>query len=248
MKLKGVILAGGNGSRLYPMTKIINKSLLPVYDKPMIYYALKTLKQLGCEEIMIVSGRKHSGQIMSLLGAGFSYEDEEYDKFKGDVDVALTYRVQERPGGIAQALGICKNFIGNDNVAVCLADNIFEDDFSGFEFKNGAHIFLKSVPDPERFGVAEVAGDSVVNIIEKPTNPVSDLCVTGLYVYDSYVWTIIDNLEPSGRGELEITDVNNWYVKNDLMKFNKLDGFWSDAGTPDSLAQATELVKNKREE
>ena len=233
MNIKGVILSGGNGSRLYPMTKIFNKSLLPVYDKPMIMYPLETLKQLGCKEIMIVSGREHSGQIMTQLGSGVDY------------DVALTYRVQENPGGIAQALGICKSFAGNDPIAVCLGDNIFEDDFTEVKFDGGAHIFLKSVNDPERFGVAEVAGDSVVNIVEKPTNPISDLCVTGLYVYDSYVWNIIKQLKPSNRGELEITDVNNWYVKNGLMKFKKLEGFWSDAGTPESLAQATQLIKNK---
>ena len=235
MNIKGVILAGGSGSRLYPMTKIFNKSLLPVYDKPMIMYPLETLKQIGCKEIMIVSGRDHCGQIMTQLGSGVDY------------DVALTYRVQEEPGGIAQALGICKNFAGTDPIAVCLGDNIFGDEINISDYDGkGSYIFLKSVSDPERFGVAEIAGDSVVNIIEKPSDPVSDLCVTGLYVYDSYVWNIIDNLEPSGRGELEITDVNNWYVKNNLMKFNKLEGFWSDAGTPDSLAQATQLVKNKR--
>ena len=242
-KLKGVILTAGNGTRLYPLTKIFNKSLLPIYDKPMIYYPLKTLKQLGCEEIMIVSGRQHSGQIMQMLGAGFSPGGE--DELKSELDVALTYRVQEEAGGIAQALGICKSFVGNDDVAVCLGDNIFEDDFTGFKFESGSHIFLKPVPDPERFGVAEVAGDSVVNIEEKPSQPKSDLCVTGLYVYDSYVWNIIDNLKPSARGELEITDVNNWYVKNGLMKFNTLKGFWSDAGTPDSLFQANKLVRNK---
>ena len=234
MNIKGVILAGGNGSRLYPMTKIFNKSLLPVYDKPMIMYPLETLKQLGCKEIMIVSGREHSGQIMTQLGSGVDY------------DVALTYRVQESAGGIAQALGICRNFAGNDPVAVCLGDNIFQDEINIDDYDGkGSYIFLKSVPDPERFGVAEVAGESVVNIVEKPSNPVSDLCVTGLYVYDSYVWNIICQLEPSKRGELEITDVNNWYVKNGLMKFKKLEGFWSDAGTPDSLAQATQLIRSK---
>jgi glucose-1-phosphate thymidylyltransferase len=237
MNIKGVILAGGHGTRLYPMTKIFNKSLLPIYDKPMIMYSLETLKQVGCKEIMIVSGRDHSGQIMSQLGSGVDY------------GVALTYRVQEKPGGIAQALGICKNFVGTDPVAVCLGDNIFEDEINIEDYSgNGAYIFLKSVPDPERFGVAEVAGESVVNIVEKPSTPISDLCVTGLYVYDSYVWNIIDGLKPSGRGELEITDVNNWYVKNGLMKFKKLNGFWSDAGTPDSLAKATKLVMEKNNE
>ena len=244
MKIKkGVILTAGNGTRLYPLTKIFNKSLLPVYDKPMIYYPLQTLKQLGCEEIMIVSGRQHSGQIMSMLGAGFSPDGE--DELKSDLDIALTYRVQEKAGGIAQALGICKNFAGDDPIAVCLGDNIFEHDFTNFTFDGGGHIFLKSVPDPERFGVAEVNFNEVISIEEKPNEPKSNLCVTGLYVYDSGVWDIIDNLEPSDRGELEITDVNLEYVNQNNMGYTMLDGFWSDAGTPDSLAEATQLVKNK---
>ena len=229
--MKGIILAGGNGSRLYPLTKIFNKSLLPVYDKPMIYYPLQTLKQLGCKEIMIVSGREHSGQIMSQLGSG-----EEYG-------VELTYRVQEKPGGIAQALGLAESFCNGDRLAVCLGDNIFEDDLTDIEFNGGAHIFLKPVSDPERFGVAEVNFNEVISIEEKPSAPKSDLCVTGLYVYDHRVWDIIKNLKPSDRGELEITDVNNAYIKINDMGYTKLDGFWSDAGTPDSLAHATELVK-----
>ena len=245
MNIKGVILAGGNGSRLYPMTKIFNKSLLPVYDKPMIMYPLETLKQLGCEEIMIVSGRQHAGQIMSLLGAGFSPDKQE--GLKSELDVALTYRVQEKPGGIAQALSICRSFAGDDDIAVCLGDNIFEDEFDDVEFNSGAHIFLKPVPDPERFGIAEVTFNEVVNIEEKPKNPKSDLCVTGLYIYDNQVWDIIDNLKPSHRGELEITDVNKEYLKRNNMTYTKLDGFWCDAGTPDSLAQATQLIINKLE-
>ena len=232
--MKGIILAGGNGSRLYPLTKIFNKSLLPVYDKPMIHYPIQSLKQLGCKEIMIVSGREHCGQIMNQLGSGLEY------------NVALTYRVQEEPGGIAQALGICRNFAGDDDIAVCLGDNIFEDDFSGFKFEGGAHIFLKKVPDPERFGVAEVNFNEVISIEEKPKKPKSDLCVTGLYIYDNRVWDIISNLKPSGRGELEITDVNNAYVSIHHMGYTTLDGFWSDAGTPESLAQATQLVKEKK--
>ena len=235
--MKGIILAGGNGTRLYPMTKIFNKTLLPVYDKPMIMYPIETLKQIGCREIMIVSGREHSGQLMSQLGSGADY------------DVALTYRVQEEAGGIAQALGICRNFAGDHNIAVCLGDNIFEDDLRDMHFDDdGAHIFLKEVPDPERFGVAEVVGDSVVNIEEKPKNPKSNLCVTGLYIYDKLVWNTIKNLQPSARGELEITDVNNAYVEKNHMGYTKLDGFWSDAGTPDSLAQATQLVKESKYE
>ena len=234
MKIRGVILAGGAGTRLYPMTKIFNKSLLPVYDKPMIFYPIKTLKDIGCKEIMIISGREHSGQIMSQLGSGV------------DFGLEFTYRIQEKPGGIAHALSLAKDFCNGDSVAVCLGDNIFEDkiDISDYD-GTGAYIFLKSVPDPQRFGVAEVSGDSVVNIVEKPENPVSDLCTTGLYIYDTYVWNIIKQLKPSDRGELEITDVNNWYVKNGLMKFKKLEGFWSDAGTPESLSQATQLVKEK---
>lgn len=232
--MKGIILAGGNGSRLYPLTKIFNKSLLPVYDKPMIHYPIQSLKQLGCKEIMIVSGREHCGQIMNQLGSGLEY------------NVALTYRVQEEPGGIAQALGICRNFAGDDDIAVCLGDNIFEDDFSGFKFEGGAHIFLKKVPDPERFGVAEVNFNEVINIVEKPDNPKSDLCVTGLYVYDKKVWNMIRGLVPSIRGELEITDVNNNYVQKNDMTYTIVDGYWSDAGTPESLAQATKLVKESR--
>ena len=241
--MKGIILSGGSGTRLRPMTRIINKSLLPVYDKPIIYYPIQTLKQLGCEEIMIVSGRQHAGQIMSLLGAGFSPDKQE--GLKSELDVALTYRVQEKPGGIAQALGICRSFAGDDDIAVCLGDNIFEDEFDDVEFDGGAHIFLKPVPDPERFGIAEVSFNEVTNIEEKPSNPKSDLCVTGLYIYDKQVWDIIDNLKPSKRGELEITDVNNEYVKRHHMGYTKLDGFWCDAGTPDSLAQATQLIINK---
>ncbi len=236
MKIRGVILAGGAGTRLYPMTKIFNKSLLPVYDKPMIFYPIKTLKDIGCKEIMIISGREHSGQIMNQLGSGI------------DFGLEFTYRIQEKPGGIAHALSLAKDFCNGESVAVCLGDNIFEDkiDISDYD-GTGAYIFLKSVPDPQRFGVAEVSGDSVVNIVEKPDEPASDLCTTGLYVYDTYVWNIIKQLKPSGRGELEITDVNNWYVKNGLMKFKKLEGFWSDAGTPESLAQATQLVKKNNE-
>ena len=233
--MKGIILSGGSGTRLRPMTRIINKSLLPVYDKPIIYYPIQTLKQLGCEEIMIVSGRENAGQIMNLLGAGFEW------------DIALTYRVQEKAGGIAQALGICRSFAGDDDIAVCLGDNIFEEEFDYLEFNKCAHIFLKPVPDPERFGVAEVTFNEVTNIEEKPTKPKSDLCVTGLYIYDNQVWDIIDNLKPSGRGELEITDVNNEYVKRNNMTYTKVDGFWCDAGTPDSLAIATNLIRNKIE-
>ena len=232
--MKGILLAGGHGSRLYPLTNVVNKALLPIYNEPMIYYPLKTLKGLGCEEICIVTGKEHSGQIMSQMGSG-----EEFD-------VDFTYKVQDKPGGIAQALGLCKSFSNNDSIAVCLGDNIFEDTISIDDYDNkGAYIFLKEVNNPKRFGVAEVVGNSVVSIEEKPNNPKSNLCVTGLYIYDSYVWNVIDGIGPSDRGELEITDVNIWYVKNGLMKFKVINGFWSDAGTPDSLIVANNLVKTK---
>ena len=231
--MKGIILAGGNGTRLRPMTKILNKSLLPIYDKPIIFYIVETLKSLKCKEIMIVSGREHAGQIMNLLGSGL------------EMGVALTYRVQEEAGGIAAALSICESFAGDDDIAVCLGDNIFEEEFEIY-FKGGAHIFLKRVPDPERFGIAEVTFNEVTNITEKPKNPKSDLCVTGLYIYDKQVWNIIKGLTPSMRGELEITDVNNAYVKKNQMTYTLVDGFWCAAGTPSSLALATKLIMEKK--
>ena len=238
--MKGIILAGGNGTRLRPMTKILNKSLLPIYDKPMIYYVIDTLKSLGCKEVMIISGKEHAGQIMNLLGAGLQ---------RG---VALTYRVQEEAGGIAAALKLCESFAGDDNIAVCLGDNIFDDNLGVKDledFEKGSRIFLKEVPDPERFGVAEVRkGNSceVISIEEKPKKPKSNLCVTGLYVYDNTVFNYIKNLTPSDRGELEITDVNNFYVRDGLMTCHFLDSWWSDAGTFESLLKASSLVANKK--
>ena len=236
--MRGIILAGGHGSRLYPLTKIFNKSLLPIYDKPMIYYPLQTLKQMGITEICIVSGKEHCGQIMNQLGSGEEYE------------VDITYRVQEKPGGIAQALGLCREFAGRDNVYVCLGDNIFEDDFSDLKlnyFDSWCHIFLKEVPDPERFGVPVFQGMDrhLIKIEEKPEKPKSDYAVTGLYVLDSNVWNIIRELKPSERGELEIVDVINWYVDRGRTGYSELEGFWSDAGTPDSLVQANKLVSEK---
>ena len=232
--MKGIILAGGHGSRLYPLTSTTNKTLLPVYDKQMIYYPIETLRSLGCKEVMIVSGREHSGQIIDLLGSGEC------------LDMAFTYRVQEHAGGIAHALKICKAFAGLDDIAVCLGDNIFQDTFEDIEFKGGAHIFIKEVSDPERFGVAEVNFNEVISIEEKPKNPKSNYCVTGLYLYDYAVWDIIDKLKPSKRGELEITDVNNAYLKGHSMTYTKVDGLWSDAGTPESLAHATETIRRAK--
>ena len=236
--MKGVILAGGHGSRLFPLTKIFNKSLLPIYDKPMIYYPLQTLKEVGCKEVCIVSGKEHCGQIMNQLGSGSEY------------DMDITYRVQEIPGGIAQALGLCKEFAGTDNVFVCLGDNIFEDNFSDLKlnyFDSWCHIFLKEVTDPERFGVPVFHGTGrhLLKVEEKPEKPLSDYAVTGLYMFNNEVWNIINTLEPSERGELEVVDLINWYIDRGKATYSELEGFWSDAGTPDSLVQANKLVSDK---
>jgi glucose-1-phosphate thymidylyltransferase len=232
--MKGVILAGGTGSRLYPLTKVTNKHLLPVYDKPMIYYPLQTLINAGIKDIMIVSGRGHAGHFLELLGSG------------ADFGVRLTYEIQDEAGGIAQALGLAEDFVDNDNVTVILGDNIFQDNIKNAvqEFKNGAHIFIKSVSDAQRFGVAEVDNNGhVLGIEEKPANPKSNYAVAGLYLYDTSVFKIINTLKPSGRGELEITDVNNEYIRQGLMKYSIMSGHWSDAGTFDSLLRAGLMVQ-----
>lgn len=236
--MKGVILAGGTGSRLYPLTKVTNKHLLPVYDKPMIYYPLQTLIDAGIKDIMIVSGRGHAGHFLELLGSGCEF------------GAKFTYEIQEKAGGIAQALGLAQDFADNDNVIVILGDNIFQENIKVAvqSFENGAHIFLKSVKDAHRFGVAEVDKNNghVLGIEEKPAQPKSDLAVTGLYIYSNDVFDVVKNLQPSGRGELEITDVNNYYIHKDAMKFTMLDGYWSDAGTFDSLLRAGAMVREKR--
>ena len=224
--MKGIILAGGTGSRLYPLTKVTNKHLLPVYDKPMICYPLETLVSAGIDDILIVSGRGHVGHFLELLGSG------------SEMGIRLSYEIQEGAGGIAEALGLANRWSDGDDIAVILGDNIFEDNIkeSVSSFDSGARIFLKNVSDPQRFGVEE-----------KPKAPKSDLAVTGLYLYENSVFDIIKTLKPSGRGELEITDVNNAYVGKGQMKFSVLDGFWSDAGTFDSLLRAGMMVKESRE-
>jgi len=234
--MKGIILAGGTGSRLFPLTKITNKHLLPVYDKPMIYYPLQTLIDAGIEEIMIVSGRGHAGHFLELLGSG------------NEFGVHFTYEIQEEAGGIAQALGLAEDFSDNEPVTVILGDNIFQDNVRRAvdAFKSGARIFLKEVPDAHRFGVAEIKGDRIVSIEEKPKTPKSNFAVTGLYIYDQRVFDIIHTLKPSGRSELEITDVNNEYIRMGEMGFSHLEGFWSDAGTFESLFRASELIWNIR--
>lgn len=236
--LKGVILAGGTASRLMPLTKVTNKHLLPVGTKPMIYYSIEKLRSAGIEEILIVTGLSHMGDVVNLLGSGL------------DFGCKFTYKVQDQAGGIAQALGLAENFAGTSPVAVILGDNIFEDSLKEYaakflQQKSGAHIVLKPVEDPERFGVAEVDGDRVINIVEKPAQPKSNLAVTGIYFYDSEVYKIIRTLRPSGRGELEITDVNNAYLAKGTLGWSRMDGWWSDAGTFSSLSRVQKLVEER---
>jgi len=231
--MKGVILAGGSGTRLNPLTEVTNKHLLAIYNKPMIFYPLQTLIDSGIREIMIISSSEHAGSFLRLLGSGKKYGCDFY------------YRVQEGSLGIANALGLAENFVGNDSCAVILGDNIYEDNFAkpvAF-FKNGAHIFLKEIPDAYRFGVAELDGDKVINIEEKPKNPKTNYAVTGFYLYDKDVFEIIKNLKPSSRGEYEITDVNNYYIKRGLMKATILQGEWTDSGTFESLYRANTIAR-----
>ncbi|KKG83650.1 sugar phosphate nucleotidyltransferase [Methanosarcina mazei] len=231
--MKGVILAGGTGSRLYPLTKVTNKHLLPVYNRPMICYPIETLIAAGIKEILIVSGRGHAGHFLELLGSGT------------DLGVKFTYEIQEKAGGIAQALGLAEDFVDGDNVTVILGDNIFQDNImdDARDFKQGARVFLKEVLEAQRFGVAELEDGKVIDIEEKPAVPKTNFAVTGLYIYDSEVFEIIRTLKPSGRGELEITDVNNYYIKKKSMEYRILNGFWSDAGTYESLLRAGMLVR-----
>ena len=233
MRMKGVVLAGGTGSRLFPLTKVTNKHLLPVGQAPMIWHPVWKLKQGGIEEILIVTGTEHMGDVVGCLGSG------------KDFGCRFTYKVQDEAGGIAQALG--ENFAGSDPVCVILGDNIFQDPLGpqveAFRKQGkGARILLKPVTDPHRFGVAEVRGDQVVGIEEKPKNPKSNLSVTGIYFYDHTVFDIIRTVKPSGRGEMEITDVNNAYIQRGDMSFGTFEGWWSDAGTFPSLAHAGELA------
>jgi glucose-1-phosphate thymidylyltransferase len=244
--MKGVILAGGLGTRLYPLTKITNKHLLPVYDRPMIYYPIEALVGAGITDIMVVTGGRKSGDFLSLLGNGADFGLQH-----------LNYTYQRGEGGIAEALGLCAHWAGNDRVCVVLGDNIIEKGIGRAvrnfqEQERGAKIMLKEVEDPERFGVAELKGDKVVSIEEKPKHPRTNLAVIGIYMYDARVFDVIKTLEPSDRGELEITDVNNWYIRDGSMTYEVLDGWWTDAGTFESLLKASRLVAeggaNKRGE
>jgi len=234
--MKGIILAGGTGSRLFPLTKVTNKHLLPVGRKPMIFHPIEKLIEAEISEILIVTGVEHMGHVVGLLGSG------------SDFNCRFTYKVQDQAGGIAQALALAENFVHGDNLAVILGDNIFGDSLVEFvkEYTvqgEGSKIILKEVDDPQRFGVADLAENKVISIEEKPENPKSNWAVTGIYFYDNEVFNIIRTLEPSGRGELEITDVNNHYIKAGNMTFGKFDGWWTDAGTFESLRIADNLAQ-----
>jgi len=236
--MKGIILAGGTGSRLFPLTKVTNKHLLPVGKKPMIYHPIEKLLEAGIKEILIVTGVDHMGDVVNLLGSG------------KELGCRFTYKVQDEAGGIAQALGLAENFASGEKIVVLLGDNIFEDKLSIFTSKfakqdKGARIILKEVKDPQRFGVAEIKGESIVGIEEKPKSPKSGLAVTGIYMYDQKVFEIVRKLKPSKRGELEITDVNNEYIRTGEMKFDTFSGWWTDAGTFETLELATLLYEGR---
>jgi glucose-1-phosphate thymidylyltransferase len=230
--MKGVLLAGGTGSRLSPLTKATNKHLLPVYDKPMIYYPLNTLINMGIKDILIISGLEHCGHILQLLGSGKEF------------GIGISYEIQDEAGGIAQALGLAKDFADNSNIAVILGDNIYEEKFDISQFKQGARLFLKEVDDPKRFGVAEFKNDKLVKIEEKPKDPKSNYAVTGLYLYDNKVFDIIEKLKPSSRMELEITDVNNSYIQSGNIEYTVVKKRWTDAGTFESLFRAGSIARD----
>ena len=238
MSIRGVILAGGKGTRMGELTKVTNKHLLPVGPYPMVYHPLKKLTGAGLSEILLVSGTEHMGDFVELLGSG------------KDHACRLTYRVQDEAGGIAQALGLAEHFCTGSRSLVLLGDNIFRDPLVALVEKDNsrpdwAWIGLKEVHDPGRYGVAELDGEKVAGIVEKPKEPKSNLAVVGIYVYPPDVFNVIKTLKPSGRGELEITDVNNYYLREGRMGYSVLDGYWTDAGTLDSLDTANELVRKE---
>ena len=238
--LKGIILAGGLGKRLGPLTKITNKHLLPVYDQPMIYYPLQLLVDAGIKDILIVTGGQHAGEFLRLLGNGQAF---------GLTHINYTY--QEGEGGIAEALGLARHSALGKKSVVVLGDNILENSIKPYvdrfrKQKEGARVLLKEVEDPERFGVAEMQKNKITSILEKPKKPKSNLAVTGVYMYDAQVFEIIKTLKPSGRGELEITDVNNAYLQKGQLEYDVLKGWWTDSGTFDSLLRANQLVAQKK--
>jgi glucose-1-phosphate thymidylyltransferase len=241
--VKGVILAGGTGSRLDPLTRITNKHLLPVYDRPMVSYAIEALVRAGVTELMLVTGGTHAGEFFRLLGNGHEHGIDR-----------LLYAYQENPGGIAEALGLAERFVDRDRVCVMLADNVLEQTFrpsvERFAAQDrGARILLARETDPGHLchlGVPELGADGrIVRIVEKPDDPPSEFAVIGVYFYDGTVWDVLPRLEPSGRGELEITDVNNWYVEQGTMEYDVLDGFWGDAGESiDAYHAANDFVRS----
>jgi glucose-1-phosphate thymidylyltransferase len=242
--MKGVILAGGSGTRLHPLTRITNKHLLPLYDRPMVTYAVEALVQAGIDELMLVTGGTHAGEFFRLLGNGHEYGIDR-----------LAYGYQEQAGGIAEALGLAERFVDRDKTCVLLADNVFEhtlrpivENFDRQE--RGARIVLSRVEEDEHLrhlGVAAMDGDRVAQIVEKPLTPPSNFAVTGVYFYDTQVWDVLPTLEPSGRGELEITDVNNWYVEKGEMQADVVDGFWGDAGESiDAYYAVNDFVRGRR--
>jgi glucose-1-phosphate thymidylyltransferase len=235
MELRGAILAGGTGSRLRPLTKVTNKHLLPIGRKPMIYHPIEKLITIGIQEILIVTGVEKMGDVVGLLGSGIEF------------GCRFTYKVQDEAGGIAQALALAENFASGQMLAVILGDNIFQDNLKTYadKFKDqkvGARILLKEVDDPQRFGVAEISQGKVITIVEKPKVPKSNYAITGIYFYDASVFDTIKGLKPSARGELEITDVNNAYISKGRLAYDILEGWWTDAGTFESLVRANDLV------
>lgn len=234
--MRGIILAGGTGSRLMPLTKVTNKHLLPVGSEPMLLHPVRKMVEAGIRQILVVTGTEHMGDVVGLLGSGVEYGCE------------FTFKVQDQAGGIAQALALGEHFAQREPVCVILGDNIFEDAITGhvqaFTAQGGlgARVILKQVPDPQRYGVARTEGERVVEILEKPKSPPSDLAVTGIYFYDGHVFDIIRTLQPSARGEYEITDVNNAYIKAGTMTFGYFEGWWTDAGTHPSYQHANRLV------
>lgn len=232
--MKGVILAGGSGTRLYPNTKVTNKHLLPVYNQPMIYYPIQTLLKAGITEILILPGKDNAGDFARLLGSG------------KDFNANFSFKVQDHAGGLAYAVGLAEDFVGDDNFTVIFGDNILEQNIikDVQEFEGGAEVFLKQVADPKRFGIADLEGGKIISIEEKPDNPKSNWAVVGIYIYDSQAFGHIKNIKPSSRGELEITDLNNIYIRQNKMKAGFINGFWFDAGTHESLVDAAYELKN----
>ena len=235
--MKGVILAGGSGSRLYPLTKVTNKHLLPVGRKPMLYHTIEKFVKAGITQILIVTGVNHMGDVVQSLGSGHEF------------GCSFTYKVQDQAGGIAEALGLARNFCGSSKFVVVLGDNIFEESLDHHvqafnEQKAGARLLLTEVDDPERFGVATLEDGKISKIVEKPKEPESNMIVTGVYMYDESVFEFVDRCEPSARGELEITDVNNYYVGENQCFYDVLNGWWTDAGTFDSLERANQYLSS----